>query len=116
MARWTRLLAVIALPLALEACAVVPGPGYPPDYDVGAGYYAPYGGYYGGFGDGFLVGPYGDFGHPYGGFRGNHAFRGPVGFHGGVPSIPGARRGGFRGGLRGGGFHGGGRGGGGRGR
>jgi hypothetical protein len=78
----------VILPLAV-GCAG--GPGYGGGYgyagdDFGVGYYEPYGGYYGGWGGAYRVGP----------FRG--------GDHGGgrgFPSIP-------SGGHAGGGFHGGG--------
>ncbi len=95
----------------LAGCTVVPvgGPvvAYGPS-PFGADYYGDYG-EFGGFGEGYFVGPYGRGGRRYGGFQGAHAWHGAIGVRS-IPSIPGGgARGGARGGLRGaGGFHGGG--------
>jgi len=99
----TLLLAVVACPLAMSGCAVGPVGG--PGYDIGADYYQPYSGYYGGWGQDYRVGPFRD-DRPYSGHGAAHAWRGPVGGRA-IPSIAGGRRGG---GVRVGGFRGGGRG------
>jgi hypothetical protein len=71
----------------LSSCAVDGGYGYGPDVDVGVGYYDT-GGYYGGWGRGYRVGPgrggdhWDNHGHP-----SNHSYRAaPSGRS--APSIP----------------------------
>jgi hypothetical protein len=98
-------LAIVSAP----GCVVGPAGTYgDPNYGVGADYYEPYGGVYGGWGDDFMVGPYGYGGHGGGGGRGGgaqqHSFRGAAPGRA-APSIPSGGRGG---GGRGGGGRGGG--------
>ncbi len=119
--RWSSSALVLGLlTIAPTGCAV-DGVGYGGGggYGYGADYYEPYGGY-GGWGDGYFVGPYrnggyrgGDRGGDHGGDRGgSHAFRSAPASHG-MPSIPSGARGGGGGGRGGGGGGGGGHGGGG---
>ena len=83
----------------LSSGCIVPGGGYgyDGDADVGVGYYEPVGGYYGGWGPGYRVGP--GRGGDYRGGRGGggpgpaHAYRSAPASHP-MPSIPSRSRGG----------------------
>ncbi len=94
--------AVIGLFVCFAAGCVVPGGGYGGGYDsdggvsVGLDYYEPYGGYYGGWGSGYYVGPSRGRDHrdPHGGGRSPpHSYRGAPSSHS-MPSIPSGARGG----------------------
>jgi hypothetical protein len=84
-ARWAvRAGVVLCLGAAAAGCAVSGyGGGYDDDY-YGVGYYEPVGGYYGGWGHGYHVGP-GHWGHWHGGGHvgGFHGGHGGFGGHGG---------------------------------
>jgi hypothetical protein len=96
--------AMVLLAIGAAGC-VAAGGGY--DTGVGLDYYEPSGGYYGGWGPGYHVGPFRDgrhFDHRVGGRPVAHAFHAAPASHS-MPSIPSHARGGGRGG---GGGHGGG--------
>jgi hypothetical protein len=110
--RWSSAAAIAALLMIVPTGCAVTGGG--PGYDGGYGYdtdytdyYDSYGVDYGGWGDGYFVGPYRNGGYRGrdGGRGGSHAYRPASGSHG-MPSIPSGSRGG--GGGHGGGGHGGG--------
>ncbi len=90
--RSSALALVIASAAILSAC-VDGGGGYAYDGGVGVDYYQPYGGYYGGWGGGYYVGPYrgggGDHrgGGPGPGGGGSHAFHAPAAGRS-TPSLP----------------------------
>ncbi len=85
--------------VAPTGCAVDGGGyGYDGGYAYGADYYGPVGYDYGGWGDGYYVGPYRRGGHYDGGgwggrHPGGHAFNAAPASHG-MPSIPSGGRGG----------------------
>ena len=102
LSRWSALACAIGLFTTLATGCVAPGGGYGYDNGVGVGvdYYEPYGGYYGGWGSGYRVGPSrGGYDHGGGGYRGGggspggHSFRSPAASHS-MPSIPSGARGG----------------------
>jgi hypothetical protein len=101
--------AMVLLAIGVAGCVAAGGYGY----DTGGlDYYEPSGGYYGGWGPGYHVGPFRDgrhFDHRVGGRPVAHAFRAAPASHA-MPSIPSHARGGGRGGggHAGGGGHGGG--------
>jgi hypothetical protein len=105
--RWSSAAAIAALfIIAPTGCAVEGGgPVYGGGYGYGADYYDSYGADYGGWGDGYYVGPYRDGGYRGrdGGHGGSHAYRPASGGHG-IPSIPSGSRSGD-GGHGGGGHH-----------
>ena len=87
--RWSAAAFVIGLFTALSSGCVTTYDGY--DYGVGVGvdYYEPYGGIYGGWGDGYLVAPFRDGGHrpPHGDHPRPHAYKSAPGGRP-VPSVP----------------------------
>jgi hypothetical protein len=93
-------LGVVVFAGVASSCAVTAGGGYyGTDVGVGLDYYEPYGGYYGGWGSGYYVGPYrhdhhDDRGHDaHGGGRPTqHSYR-PAPQSRSVPSIPSRSRG-----------------------
>ena len=88
--------------IAPTGCAVTGGGvAYDGGYGYGADYYDAVGVDYGGWGDGYYVGPYRNGGYRDGGFghSGPHAYRSASGSHG-MPSIPSGGRGGGLGGGR----------------
>ena len=101
LSRWSALACAIGLFTALASGCVAPGGGYGYDNGVGVGvdYYEPYGGYYGGWGPGYRVGPSRGYDHGGGGYRGDggrpggHSFRPPAASRS-MPSIPSGGRGG----------------------
>ena len=107
--RWSSVAAIAGMLMIVPIGCVGPGGGvaYDGGYGYGADYYDTVGVGYGGWGDGYYVGPYRNGGYRggYGGRGGSHAYRPASGGHG-TPSIPSGSRGG--GGGRGGGGHGGG--------
>jgi hypothetical protein len=103
--RSSALALVIASAAILSGCADGGG-GYAYGGDVGVDYYQPYGGYYGGWGGGYYVGPGrgGDGGDHHGGGRapvggGSHAFHAPAAGRS-APSLPHGGGGGHGGGRR----------------
>ena len=93
MRRASRLLTTASLAMLLCACVVSDGGYGYGGTSVGVDYYAPYGGYYGGWGPGYQIAPYRNGGDR---FRDNHrnfparshTYRSPPASHP-MPSIPG---------------------------
>ena len=103
--RWSSVGAIAGLLMIVPTGCAVPDGGVAYDGGYGADYYDTFGVDYGGWGDGYYVGPYRNGGYRGGGFghSGPHAYRPGSGSRG-VPSIPSGGRGGGRGGG-GGGHH-----------
>jgi hypothetical protein len=83
-------LVIGSLTIPLSACVEPGGYGYDDGVGVGVDYYEPYGAFYGGWGGGYQVGPYGDHGHRNEGARGGqsaHSYRSAPASRS-VPSIP----------------------------
>jgi squid-like protein/heterogeneous nuclear ribonucleoprotein A1/A3 len=100
--RWSSAAAIAGLLMIVPAGCAVRGGGVAYDGGYGADYYDSYGADYGGWGDGYYVGPYRNGGYRGGdgGRGGSHAYR-PASGGRGTPSIPtGSRGGGGRGGGR----------------
>ncbi len=98
--RWATIVFLLGLPTVLSSGCVVTGVGYGYDEGVGIGldYYEPFGGYYGGWGPGYRVGPVRDGGHRSdrgGGHPPPHAYR-PATASRPMPSIPSRPRSGDR--------------------
>jgi hypothetical protein len=108
--RWSSVGVIAGLLMFVPTGCAVNGGGaaYDGGYGYGADYYDTFGVDYGGWGDGYYVGPYRDHGYRGSGFghSGPHAYR-PASGSRGVPSIPSGGRGGggHAGGGRGGGHH-----------
>jgi hypothetical protein len=93
--RSTTIALAVALFTAFSSGCAVTGDGYGYGYDgnvdVGLDYYEPYGGYYGGWGPGYRVGPYREGGDHRpdqgGGHAPPHAYRPAPASHS-MPSIP----------------------------
>jgi hypothetical protein len=109
--RWSSAAAFAGLLMIVPTGCAVRGGGveYGGGYGYGADYYGDFGADYGGWGDGYYVGPYRNGGyrggdHDHGGHDhgGGHAYR-PASGGRGTPSIPSGSRGG--GGHGGGGHH-----------